>query len=143
MLESVWLGSSLTGAQFTCCIALYYWLMRIIVLWGEVMGISVTDRAAEQIRRYLAERGGGLGIRIIVQSSECSGMAYRLEFVDETEEADVVYESCGAKIVVDSKSLVWLEGTVVDYLQIGEENGFSFSNPNVKSQCGCGDSFYV
>ena len=107
------------------------------------MGISFTDRAAEQIRRYLAERGGGLGIRIIVQSSECSGMAYRLEFVDETEEADVVYESSGAKIVVDTKSLVWLEGTVVDYLQIGKESGFSFSNPNVKSQCGCGDSFYV
>lgn len=107
------------------------------------MTINFTDRAAEQVKNYLAERGGGLGIRVIVQSSECSGMAYRLEFVDEPEEVDVIFESHGAKIVVDSKSLVWLEGTVVDYLQIGEESGFSFSNPNVKSQCGCGDSFYV
>lgn len=107
------------------------------------MAMSFTNSAAEQVRNYLAERGGGLGIRVIVQSSECSGMAYRLEFVDETEEGDEVFDSLGAKIVVDTKSLVWLDGTVIDYLQIGDESGFAFNNPNVKNQCGCGESFYV
>lgn len=107
------------------------------------MAVSLTDRAAEQIRDYLTERGGGAGIRVIVQSSECSGMAYRLEFVDEAEESDVIFDSCGAKIFVDEKSLIWLEGTEIDYLQIGDERGFAFNNPNVRNQCGCGESFYV
>lgn len=107
------------------------------------MAVSLTDRAAEQVRNYLDERGGGLGIRVIVQSSECSGMAYRLEFVDESEEGDLIFDSRGAKIFVDEKSLIWLEGTEIDYLQIGDESGFAFNNPNVKNQCGCGESFYV
>ncbi|SDH75205.1 HesB/IscA family protein [Propionivibrio dicarboxylicus] len=107
------------------------------------MAMRLTDRAAEQIRNYLAERGGGVGIRVIVQSSECSGMAYRLEFVDKAEENDFVFDSCGAKIFVDEKSLIWLEGTEIDYLQIGDESGFAFNNPNARNQCGCGESFYV
>lgn len=107
------------------------------------MALSFTDRAAKQVVNYLEERGGGLGIRIIVQSSECSGMAYRLVFVDEAEEGDTVFESHGAKVYVDPKSLVWLEGTVIDFLHVGEESGFAFNNPNVKNQCGCGGSFYV
>ena len=84
-----------------------------------------------------------MGIRVVVEPSECSGVAYRLVFVDEPEEHDVVYESCEARVFVDPKSVVWLEGTLIDFVQIGEESGFSFENPNVKSQCSCGDSFYV
>lgn len=107
------------------------------------MAISFSQRAAEEVRNYLEERGGGLGIRVIVQSSECSGMAYRLVFVDVAEENDEVFESHGATIYVDPKSLAWLEGTVIDFVQTGEESGFAFNNPNVSSQCGCGESFYV
>ena len=107
------------------------------------MALSFSQRAANQVRNYLEERGGGLGIRIIVQSSECSGMTYRLVFVDEQEAHDVVFCSHDAKIFVDPKSLIWLEGTVVDFVQDGDESGFVFQNPNVKNQCGCGDSFYV
>lgn len=107
------------------------------------MALSFTERAANQVRNYLDERGGGLGIRVIVQSSECSGMAYRLVFVDKPEEHDSVFDSHDARIFVDPKSLIWLEGTVVDFVQNGDESGFVFQNPNVKNQCGCGDSFYV
>ena len=107
------------------------------------MALSFTERAASQVRNYLEERRCGMGIRIIVQSSECSGMAYRLVFVDEQEAHDVVFCSHDAKIFVDPKSLIWLEGTVVDFVQNGDESGFAFQNPNVKNQCGCGDSFYV
>lgn len=107
------------------------------------MAVSLTQRAAEEVIKYLEERGGGLGVRVIVQSSECSGMAYRMVFVDALEVGDEVFESHGAKLYVDPKSLIWLNGTVVDFLQTGEESGFAFSNPNVSSQCGCGESFYV
>jgi iron-sulfur cluster assembly protein len=107
------------------------------------MALSFSERAAKQVRNFLEERGCGLGVRIIVQSSECSGMAYRLVFADEQEEHDAVFDSYGAKIFVDPKSLIWLDGTVVDFVQNGDESGFSFQNPNVKNQCSCGDSFYV
>ena len=107
------------------------------------MALSLTERAAEQVKNYLRERGSGLGIRIIVQSSECSGMAYRLVFVDESEEGDTIFESHDAKVFIDPKSLIWLEGTEIDFLQSGDESGFFFNNPNVKNQCSCGDSFYV
>ena len=107
------------------------------------MAVSLTQRAAAEVIKYLDDRGGGLGIRLIVQSSECSGMAYRMVFVDAPEAGDEVFESHGAKLYVDPKSLVWIEGTVIDFVQTGEESGFAFSNPNVSSQCGCGESFYV
>lgn len=107
------------------------------------MALSLTKRAAEEVCIYLEERGGGLGIRVIVQSSECSGMAYKLVFVDEPEEGDEVFESHGARIYVDPKSLAWLEGTVIEFVQAGDESGFVFNNPNVSSKCGCGESFYV
>ena len=107
------------------------------------MALNFTERAAAQVRNYLEERGGGLGIRLIVQTSECSGMAYRLVFVDEAEENDLVFESHDAKIYVDPKSLAWVEGTEIDFHQVGEQSGFAFHNPNAKSQCGCGESFNV
>lgn len=107
------------------------------------MAILFTDRAANKVCSLLQERGGGLGIRLMVQSSECSGMAYRLVFVDAAEEGDLIFESRGANIYVDAKSLVWADGTVIDFLQFEDQSGFSFKNPNAKSQCECGDSFNV
>ncbi len=107
------------------------------------MAVSLTQRAAEEVIKYLDERGSGLGIRVIVQSSECSGMAYRMVFVDAQEAGDEIFECHGAKLYVDPKSLVWIEGTVIDFVETGEESGFAFRNPNVSSQCGCGESFYV
>ena len=107
------------------------------------MALSFTEEAAAQVRQMIAERGGGLGIRLIVEPSECSGLAYRLQFVDEMGEDDLVHESFGTNIIVDRKSLVWLDGTEVDFIQEGDASGFDIRNPNVKRQCGCGDSFYV
>lgn len=107
------------------------------------MAVSLTQRAAEEIIKSLDERGGGLGIRVIVQSSECSGMAYRLVFVDAPGTGDEVFECHGARLYVDPKSLAWIEGTVIDFVQEGDDSGFSFNNPNVSSECGCGESFYV
>lgn len=107
------------------------------------MAVSFTQRAAEGIIKSLDERGGGLGIRVIVQSSECSGMAYRLLFVDTPDSGDEIFESHGARLYVDPKSLAWIEGTVIDFVTAGDDSGFAFNNPNVSSQCGCGESFYV
>lgn len=107
------------------------------------MALSFTERAAKEVCTFLEARGGGLGIRVMVESSECSGMAYKLVFVDEPKEEDEVFESHGARIYVDPKSLAWLQGTVIDFMQAGDDSGFSFRNPNVSSQCGCGESFYV
>ena len=110
------------------------------------MALSLSVAAAQEIRNYLAERGQGLGIRLVVQPSECSGMAYKLEFVDTCNDTDQRYESHGACLFVDPKSLAYADGTVIDYVsegESGENGGFAINNPNVKSQCGCGDSFYV
>ncbi len=107
------------------------------------MTMSFTARAATEVRNYLNNRGGGLGIRIVVQPSECSGMAYRLVFVDEAEDGDEVFDSHGEKIFVDPKSLTWLIGTEIDFVETGDDSGFLFNNPNVANQCSCGDSFYV
>ena len=108
------------------------------------MALRFTESAAGQVRRMMDERGGGLGIRLIVEASaECTGLSYRLQFVDEPVEGDSMHESFGEKIFVDEKSLVWLEGTEIDFVQEGDVSGFDIRNPNVKSQCGCGDSFYV
>ena len=110
------------------------------------MALSLSSAAAREIKGYLAERGQGLGIRLVVQPSDCSGIAYKLEFVDTQVDTDQVYESHGARLYVDQKSLVYADGTVIDYVsssELGENGGFAINNPNVKSQCGCGDSFYV
>ena len=106
------------------------------------MALSFTEGAAEAVRRMIDERGGGLGIRLIVEPSECSGLAYRLQFVDELAEDDCVHESFGTRLVVDRKSLVWLDGTEIDFEQEGDANGFDIRNPNATRQCGCRDNFY-
>jgi iron-sulfur cluster assembly protein len=107
------------------------------------MAITLTERAAAHISAYLAKRGKGLGIRLGVKTSGCSGMAYKLEFVDEESAEDVTFESFGVKVFSDEKSLAYLDGTELDYAREGLNEGFKFNNPNVKNECGCGESFNV
>lgn len=105
--------------------------------------ITITENAAKHINGYLTKRGKGLGVRLGVKTSGCSGMAYNLEFVDEVNEDDLIFEEHGARIYIDPKSLVYLDGTQVDYTKEGLQEGFKFENPNVKDSCGCGESFHV
>ncbi len=107
------------------------------------MSITMTESAADHVNKQLAHRGSGVGIRLGVKTSGCSGMAYMLEFVDSPIEQDNVFESFGVKVFVDPKSLVYLEGTELDFVKEGLNEGFKFSNPNVRSECGCGESFNV
>jgi iron-sulfur cluster assembly protein len=107
------------------------------------MGITITEAAANRVQAFLANRGKGLGIRLSVRTSGCSGMAYEMEFVDELQEDDQVFEDRGVQVIIDSKSLVYLDGTEVDYAREGLNEGFKFNNPNAKSECGCGESFNV
>ena len=103
----------------------------------------MTNSAAERVRTFLANRGKGLGLRLGIKTSGCSGLAYVLEFVDELNEDDNVFEQDGVKVIVDTKSLVYLDGTQLDFVKEGLNEGFKFINPNVKDQCGCGESFNV
>ncbi|WP_295862838.1 iron-sulfur cluster assembly protein IscA [uncultured Neisseria sp.] len=105
--------------------------------------ITITENAAKHINGYLIKRGKGLGVRLGVKTSGCSGMAYNLEFVDEVNEDDLIFEEHGARVYIDPKSLVYLDGTQVDYTKEGLQEGFKFENPNVKDSCGCGESFHV
>jgi len=107
------------------------------------MALTLTEKAAIHVRKSLEKRGKGIGLRLGVKTSGCSGMAYVLEFVDHLGEHDHVFESQGLKIIVDAKSLLYLDGTELDYLREGLNEGFQFNNPNVKNQCGCGESFNV
>lgn len=107
------------------------------------MGITLTQNAAEHINRYLQKRGKGLGLRLGVRTTGCSGMAYKLEYVDEPDPQDQVFENHGVKVFVDPKSLAYLEGTQLDYGREGLNEGFKFTNPNEKATCGCGESFTV
>ena len=107
------------------------------------MGITMTSAAAEHVRKFIANRGKGVGLRLGVRTSGCSGMAYVLEFADELESDDQVFEDQGVKVIVDSKSLLYLDGTELDYTKEGLNEGFKFNNPNVKDACGCGESFNV
>lgn len=107
------------------------------------MAITLTDAAASHVKKFLANRGKGEGLRIGVKTSGCSGMAYVLEFVDQFQPEDQVFEDHGVKLVVDPKSLIYIDGTQLDYTREGLNEGFKFNNPNVKSSCGCGESFNV
>jgi iron-sulfur cluster assembly protein len=107
------------------------------------MAITVTDSAAQRISNFLEKRGKGVGLRLGVKTTGCSGLAYVLEFADDTNPDDQVFESNGVKIIVDPKSLVYIDGTELDYGKEGLNEGFKFENPNVKDQCGCGESFTV
>jgi iron-sulfur cluster assembly protein len=107
------------------------------------MAVSVTQAAADHIQRHLQNRGSGLGIRVGVRTSGCSGMAYVLEFVDDLAAEDAVFEGHGVKVIVDPKSMSYLEGTELDFVKEGLNEGFQFNNPNVSAECGCGESFTV
>ena len=107
------------------------------------MAITLTEAAASRVKAFLENRGSGLGLRLGVKTSGCSGMAYVLEFVDELDEQDQVFESQGVKIIVDPKSLLYIDGTELDYGKEGLNEGFKFNNPNVKDECGCGESFTI
>ena len=107
------------------------------------MAITVTESAAEHVKKFLANRGKGAGLRLGVKTTGCSGMAYVLEFADAVEDTDQVFESNGIKVIIDPKSLVYLDGTELDFAKEGLNEGFKFNNPNVKDTCGCGESFNV
>lgn len=107
------------------------------------MSISLTEKAAKRAKRYLDSRGKGVGLKFGVKTTGCSGMAYILEFVDEVGPEDQVFESHGIKILVDPKSLIYIDGTELDFVKEGVNEGFQFNNPNVKDSCGCGESFTV
>lgn len=107
------------------------------------MAITVTDKAAERVRAFLENRGKGIGVRLGVKTTGCSGMAYTVEFADELDEHDTVYAEKGIKIIVNPKSLVYLDGTELDFAREGLNEGFRFNNPNEKDRCGCGESFTV
>jgi iron-sulfur cluster assembly protein len=107
------------------------------------MAITLTDAAAKRVKDFLANRGKGEGLRLGVRTSGCSGMAYVIEFADLVEPGDTVFEENGVKLIVDAKSLVYLDGTEVDFAREGLNEGFKFSNPNAKDSCGCGESFQV
>lgn len=107
------------------------------------MSVTLTEAAAKHVQKYLARRGKGVGLRLGIKTSGCSGMAYKLEFADQVEPDDKVWESFGVKVLVDEKSLPYLDGTELDYTREGLQEGFKFHNPNEKSRCGCGESFQI
>lgn len=107
------------------------------------MAITLTEKAARHVQRYIERRGKGIGLRFGVRTTGCSGMAYKLEYVDEAAPDDQIFESNGVKVFVDQKSLVYIDGTELDFAREGLNEGFKFNNPNVKDECGCGESFTV
>jgi iron-sulfur cluster assembly protein len=107
------------------------------------MSITLTQAAADRMSTFLANRGKGIGVRLGVKTSGCSGMAYVMEFVDDLNDDDQVFEERGVNVIIDPKSLVYLDGTEVDYGKEGLNEGFKFNNPNAKNECGCGESFTV
>jgi len=107
------------------------------------MGVTLTAAAAKHVKNFIAKRGKGVGLRIGVRTSGCSGMAYKLEFADELVEDDLQFVSHDVTLLVDAKSLPYIEGMELDYTREGLNEGFKFNNPNVKNECGCGESFQV
>lgn len=107
------------------------------------MGVTLTDSAADHVRRYLEKRGKGIGLRLAVRTTGCSGLAYVLEFADEVAANDEVFTDNDVTVIIDRKSLVYLEGTELDFTREGLNEGFRFNNPNVKDECGCGESFTI
>lgn len=107
------------------------------------MAITLTENAAKHVQNFITKRGKGVGLRIGVRTSGCSGMAYKLEFADELASDDLQFVSHGVTVLVDPKSLSYIDGMELDYTREGLNEGFKFNNPNVKNQCGCGESFGV
>lgn len=107
------------------------------------MAVSLTESAAERVRSYLSARGQGIGLRVGIKKTGCSGYAYVVNYADAVEDEDVIFEQYGVKVVVDTKALELIDGTEVDFVKQGLNEAFQFRNPNVTGQCGCGESFSV
>lgn len=107
------------------------------------MSITMTPAAEQHILTYLQHRAKGVGVRLGVRTTGCSGLSYVIEFVDNPHEEDIVMQCGDVKLVIDPKSLLYLDGTELDYVREGLNEGFQFRNPNVKDECGCGESFHV
>jgi iron-sulfur cluster assembly protein len=107
------------------------------------MAVTMTEAAAKHVTRYLGRRGKGVGVRLGVKTTGCSGLAYTLEYADDVAPEDVEFEDQGIKILIDPKSLAYLEGTQLDFVREGLNEGFKFSNPNERDRCGCGESFRI
>jgi iron-sulfur cluster assembly protein len=103
--------------------------------------LTITDEGAKRVNNFLKERGSGVGIRVKVTTTGCSGFAYGIEFADQIDEGDNVFEDKGVTIIVDTKSLIMIDGTQLDYKQEGINSGFQFENPLAGDTCGCGESF--
>ncbi|KJY94694.1 iron-sulfur cluster assembly protein IscA [Pseudoalteromonas ruthenica] len=107
------------------------------------MAITLTDSAADRVKSFLANRGKGIGLRVGIKTTGCSGLAYVLEFADELSEGDQTFEDKGVTLIIDAKSLVYIDGTELDFTKEGLNEGFKFNNPNQSGECGCGESFTV
>jgi iron-sulfur cluster assembly protein len=107
------------------------------------MAITLSEPAVERVKHFLKNRGSGIGVRLGVTTTGCSGLAYLIEFVDQKNLDDETFEQDGVSVIIDKKSLVYLDGTEVDFIKEGLNEGFEFKNPNQKGECGCGESFTV
>jgi len=107
------------------------------------MSVSLTPSAAERVRNFLAKRGSGVGLRLGVKQTGCSGFAYVVNYADEVAANDVIFENQGVKVIVDAESLRYVDGTEIDFVRQGLNEAFKFRNPNVRGECGCGESFNV
>ena len=107
------------------------------------MSVTLTEAAARHVKRYIAKRGKGVGVRLGVKTTGCSGLAYKLEYADEVAEEDVIFEDHGVKVLVDPKSLAYIDGTQLDFVREWLNEGFKFINPNERDRCGCGESFRI
>jgi len=105
--------------------------------------VSLTDNAAERVRTFLEQRGHGVGLRVGIKKTGCNGYAYIIDYADSVDADDEIFEQQGVKVIVDRKSLELIDGTEVDFVKQGLNEAFKFRNPNVKGECGCGESFSV
>ena len=110
---------------------------------SSAMAVTLSESAARHVSRYIARRGKGVGVRLGVKTTGCSGLAYKLEYVDEVAPEDELFEQHGVKLMIDPKSLAYIDGTELDYVREGLNEGFRFNNPNERDRCGCGESFRV
>jgi iron-sulfur cluster assembly protein len=107
------------------------------------MSISLTTPAAQRVKSFLQNRGRGLGLRLGVKATGCSGYAYIVNYADEIRDGDLVFENQGVKVIVDKDSFKFVDGTEIDFVKDGLNEAFKFRNPNIKGECGCGESFTV
>ena len=107
------------------------------------MAVTLTEAAARHVSKYLAKRGKGVGVRLGVKTTGCAGLAYQLEYVDDVAPEDALFEQHGVKLMVDPKSLAYIDGTELDYVREGLNEGFRFNNPKERDRCGCGESFRI